>query len=62
MDWIACADALPELDARVLMCESTDPDWIGFGHRTKTGWLCQGGRIKPDSITHWMPYPIPPKP
>lgn len=74
LEWVACAEQLPEPDKRVLVWERySESPFVGFQsggtwfadcehHDAEGGW---GGavvisHICQDLVSHWMPLPEPP--
>lgn len=61
IEWIACADRLPDDDTTVLICTTgtSEPVWLGYVSEENECWLDTDGM--PVSVTHWSPMPAGPR-
>jgi len=62
-NWISVKDRLPEYNVSVLTTHKDSSVLIGWRASTNSrgeNWKI-GVDCKPNSITHWMPLPEPPK-
>lgn len=66
MEWIKIADKLPRLGVTVLIAAVTDDwgdryaePWVSVGYYHEDGFKDMAGGTA--YVTHWMPYPEPPK-
>ena len=55
-EWISVEESLPERNGRYLThCNIEGQSLVCILHYSKVGGFCEG------TITHWMPFPEPPK-
>jgi hypothetical protein len=59
-DWTAVTECLPDDDQCVLIALSDGEVWTGF-HDGDAGWRFVSADLVGDPVTHWMPFPEPPK-
>lgn len=64
MNWVACAERLPEQLADVLLCyidQDAGGPIVDAGYRSRIdGWHLVGDQLVDGRVTHWMPLPAPP--
>lgn len=73
MNWIKCAERLPEVDERVLICTKKKEVLIGIrstvsryydfcaDHYYTTGYECEVEHYNIKQLDSWMPLPAPPE-
>ena len=57
-EWISVDDRLPEKDEIVIIC--TDENFIYAGELIGDTWFLDNDSWT-ETVTHWMPLPLPPK-
>ena len=64
--WISVEDELSPTDDRgdesddCIIVDEDGDIYVGYYNRMGNAWFSEGGRLVPH-VTHWMPFPKPPK-
>jgi hypothetical protein len=61
IEWIACAERLPDDDITVLLYTPVQRGDVWPGWRDGDGWRWANGSTVRDEITHWAAWPAGPR-